>query len=72
MDFKQKYFKYLHLPPKIFRFKKTAAFWVFCKLRYFSDNLLSFDTNALYFVRPLYLVTKLSVQADFGLQGTPR
>jgi hypothetical protein len=34
--------------------KKTAAFCVFCGLRYFSDNLLSFDTNALYFVRPLY------------------
>jgi hypothetical protein len=37
MDFKQKYFKYLHL----WRFwnKKNAAFCVFCGLRYSSDNM---------------------------------
>ncbi len=35
--------------------KKTAAFCVFCGLRYSSDNLLSFDKNALYFVRSLYM-----------------
>jgi hypothetical protein len=45
----------ISLLPKIFPKKKTAAFCVFCGLRYSSDNLLSFDTNALYFVRPLYL-----------------
>jgi hypothetical protein len=62
MDFKQKYFNCLLLlrfklilPAKIFRIKKTAAFCVLCRLRYSSDNLLSFDTNALYFVRPLYM-----------------
>jgi hypothetical protein len=61
MEFKQKYFNCLLLlrfyiihKSKIFRIKKTAAFCVFCGLRYSSDNLLSFDTNALYFVRPLY------------------
>ena len=61
MEFKQKYFNCLlllrfqiSLLPKIFPIKKTAAFCVFCGLRYSSDNLLSFDTNALYFVRPLY------------------
>ncbi len=64
MEFKQKYFNCLLLlrfkiihKSKIFRIKKTAAFCVFCGLRYSSDNLLSFDTNALYFVRPLYIGT---------------
>ena len=63
IEFKQKYFNCLlllrfqiSLLPKIFPIKKTAAFCVFCGLRYSSDNLLSFDTNALYFVRPLYLI----------------
>jgi hypothetical protein len=62
IEFKQKYFNCLlllrfqiSLLPKIFPIKKTAAFCVFCGLRYSSDNLLSFDTNALYFVRPLYI-----------------
>ena len=61
IEFKQKYFNCLlllrfqiSLLPKIFPIKKTAAFCVFCGLRYSSDNLLSFDTNALNFVRPLY------------------
>ncbi len=61
MEFKLKYFNcllwfrfYINILPKIFPIKKTAAFCVFCGLRYSSDNLLSFDTNALYFVRPLY------------------
>ena len=61
MEFKQKYFNCLlllrfqiSLLPKIFPIKKTAAFCVSCGLRYSSDNLLSFDTNTLYFVRPLY------------------
>jgi hypothetical protein len=62
MEFKLKYFNCLLLLRfsiillrKIFRIKKTAAFCVFCGLRYSSYNLLSFDTNALYFVRPLYI-----------------
>jgi hypothetical protein len=66
IEFKQKYFNCLlllrfqiSLLPKIFPIKKTAAFCVFCGLRYFSDNLLSFDTNALYFVRPLYIQNRI-------------
>ncbi len=65
MDIKQKYFNCLLLlkfelilPPKIFRIKRTATFCVFCGLRYSSDNLLSFDTNALYFMRSLYIRTR--------------
>jgi hypothetical protein len=63
IEFKQKYFNCLlllrfqiSLLPKIFPIKKTAAFCVFCGIRYSPDNLLSFDTNALYFVRPLYCI----------------
>jgi hypothetical protein len=41
-----------HSPAQDLSNKKHAAFCVFCGLRY--SNLLSFDTNALYFVRPLY------------------
>ncbi len=40
-----------HSPAQDLSNKKTAAFCVYCGLRYSSDNLLSFDTNALYFVR---------------------
>ncbi len=43
------------------KIQKIAAFCVFCGLRHSSDNLLSFDTNALYFVRPLCLLIALKV-----------
>ena len=62
MHFIWKLFKYLHLlkfeiifPPKFCRIKKTSDPCVFCVRRYSSNNYLSFDAHALYFVRPLYL-----------------
>ena len=76
IEFKQKYFNCLlllrfqiSLLPKIFPIKKTAAFCVFCGLRYSSDNLLSFDTNALYFVRPLYAQEFECLRVMIGVLG---
>jgi hypothetical protein len=44
-----------HFPAQVLPNKKTAALCVFCVRSYSSNNLLSFDANALYFVRPLYI-----------------
>ncbi len=64
MDFKLKYFKYLHL----------LRFSIILSGEYFSDNLLSFDTNALYFVRPLYLLLvlwiRIRIRMDPDSMGT--
>ncbi len=46
----------IHSPAEDLSNKKTAAFCAFCGQRYSPDNLLSFDPDALYFVRPLYLI----------------
>ena len=43
-----------HSPAQNLSIKKTGAFCVFCGQIYCSDSLPSFDTHALYFVRPLY------------------
>jgi hypothetical protein len=43
-----------HSPAQNLSNKKTGAFCVFCGQIYCFDSLPSFDTHALYFVRPLY------------------
>ncbi len=42
--------------------KKTAAFCFSCGTKYSSDNLQSFDTSALYFVRQLYISWRVWVE----------
>ncbi len=64
MHFIQKYLKYFtfvkilnHSPAQDLLNKKTGDFCVFCRQIYSSDMLPSFDTEALHFVRPLYITT---------------
>ena len=62
-----------HSPAQNLSNKKTGAFCVFCGQIYCSDSLPSFDTHALYFVRPLYTVNirKQKIQ-HFLLTVEPR
>ncbi len=57
-----------HSPAQNLSNKKIGAFCVFCGQIYCFDILPSFDTHALYFVRPLYL--GLQVMAILCWAGT--
>ncbi len=72
--FVQKYFKYLHLLrfyiillPKIFPIKKLnlSSLPVFYGRRYFSDNLLSFGTHALYITLCVCVYPNINIRVHF-------